>query len=737
MSIDLLILLLSDIANFMLGVAVYVRSPHAKVNRIFAGLSASIIGWSTLNYAADQAHTPEVAVWLTRLTLFGGLCILLSVLLLSWHFPREIKKRNKFNELQPYILVVVAILSFTPWVVQGVTPTVNGASLEVGVLYGLYVIGLLQGAGTVIGNFIRQYRDTHVRAEQDQIRIVLWGLTLYGLFTIASNVVVPLFVDSWSTSRFGPIFSLFVVALTGYAIIKHRLFDIRLIIARSIGYVFSVIVLAAIYGFLVFGVARLAFGLEISLMAQVFLSLATGIAGLSFQRFRKGFDRLTSSVFFRDAYEPQVLFDRLNKVLVSTVDLRYLLKQSSTVVMDGLKIGYCTVILQDGSGVRMIGTDKTPLDVNKLDRLFKAVKQSRDQIIAADFLDEKHGALSATLSEYNIAVMAHLTSGTKRNQESLGYLVLGQKKSGNTYTTQDLGVVNTIVNELIIATQNALRYEEIENFAATLQTRVDEATRKLRRTNEKLKALDEAKDDFVSMASHQLRTPLTSIKGYTSMVLEGDAGKINATQRKLLEQSFFSSQRMVYLIADLLNVSRLKTGKFIIEPAPVNLAEVVQQEIGQLQDVASGRQLTLDYEQPKAFPTLLLDETKTRQVIMNFVDNAIYYTPAGGHITVQLSETSQSVEFRVTDDGIGVPKSEQPHLFTKFYRAGNARKARPDGTGLGLFMAKKVIVAEGGAIIFDTQEGKGSTFGFTFPKSKLVSADAPIGQPIVASVTPD
>lgn len=103
---------------------------------------------------------------------------------------------------------------------------------------------------------------------------------------------------------------------------------------------------------------------------------------------------------------------------------------------------------------------------------------------------------------------------------------------------------------------------------------------------------------------------------------------------------------------------------------------------------------------------------------MNFSDNAIYYTPAGGKIHVKLIDLPNTIEFRVVDNGIGVPKSEQPHLFTKFYRAGNARQARPDGTGLGLFMAKKVIIAQGGALIFETKEGKGSTFGFIFSKAK-------------------
>jgi signal transduction histidine kinase len=234
--------------------------------------------------------------------------------------------------------------------------------------------------------------------------------------------------------------------------------------------------------------------------------------------------------------------------------------------------------------------------------------------------------------------------------------------------------------------------------------------------------LDETKDEFISMASHQLRTPLTSVKGYVSMVLEEDAGKINKQQRKLLDQAFVSSQRMVYLIADLLNVSRLRTGKFVIDAKPTNLADVIEGEVSQLVETAKARDLTLTYHKPKDFPALNLDETKTRQVIMNFVDNAIYYTPSGGHITINLEDKGKSIEYSVVDDGIGVPKTEQHHLFGKFYRAGNAKKARPDGTGLGLFMAKKVIVAQGGAVIFHSEEGKGSTFGFSFPKAKLAAA---------------
>ncbi len=293
-------------------------------------------------------------------------------------------------------------------------------------------------------------------------------------------------------------------------------------------------------------------------------------------------------------------------------------------------------------------------------------------------------------------------------QHLVGVMVVGFAHHIDTLPADEKDFLERLGGAVGVAVDNKLLFEENRLIVG-----------QLKKTNEKLRQLDKTKDDFISMASHQLRTPLTSVKGYLSMTLEGDGGPVNQKQKKLLSQAFISSQRMVYLIADMLNVSRLKTGKFVIEPEPTDLADAVQTEIDQLQGTAEARGLKLTYSKPRGFPMLSMDQTKIRQVIMNFVDNAIYYTPTGGHIAVALKEAGQSIEFTVTDDGIGVPKHEQPHLFTKFYRANNAKKARPDGTGLGLYMAKKVIIAQGGSLIFHSQEGKGSTFGFTIAKAKL------------------
>lgn len=640
-------------------------------------------------------------------------------------FPKGVQVRRRTKYLVYTISLFVLSFTLTPLFVSTAVSNGQVAQLTVGPLYPIYIIYFVGALMLTVYNYLRQYRRG-TGSEKAQIKLFVTGVVIYSVFAIVSNAILPVVVQNWSSSRFGPIFTVPFIAITAYAMVRHGLFDIRLVVARSIAYALTLSTLAFLFVVVSFGIfsrflgtGQLSFGQE-----AFYIGVAIVIA-LTFQNIKKFFDKISNRLFYRDAYDPQQLLDQLNKILVSTIDLDKLTSSVSKELAETLKADYCSMIIRpaDSDGqervvgaVSMVGRINPALG-KKLDHY---VSLTGDSVILVDDIIDRHGTFKDELMQDSIALIIHLNQNIGRHLKGMGYLVLGNKKSGNPYSAQDVRILEIIADELVIAIQNALRFEEIQNFAATLQQKVDEATHKLRRTNEKLRQLDETKDDFISMASHQLRTPLTSVKGYISMVLDGDVGKISAAQRKLLDQAFISSQRMVFLIADLLNVSRLKTGKFVIEPKPTNLAEVVESELRQLQETAKGRDLKLLFQQPKSFPSLNLDETKIRQVIMNFCDNAIYYTPAGGTITVGLTDKPDSVEFTVVDNGIGVPKAEQHHLFSKFYRAGNAKKARPDGTGLGLFMAQKVIVAQGGAIIFTSEENKGSTFGFSFPKAKLL-----------------
>lgn len=296
----------------------------------------------------------------------------------------------------------------------------------------------------------------------------------------------------------------------------------------------------------------------------------------------------------------------------------------------------------------------------------------------------------------------------------VGMMVVGllSDTPSNGVMSNDEDIILRLGDVVGIAIDNKLLIEENERVV-----------KQLKKINGKLKALDEVKDEFMSMASHQLRTPLTSIKGYMSMVLEGDLGEISPQQRKVLGEAFNSSERMVRLIADFLNVSRLQTGKFLIEKTPFDLNRAVEQEVNSLQFMMSTHNLSIHLQLPKGTVPIVADESKIRQVIMNFVDNAVYYSMAGGVVTIHVARGVSGVDVTVTDSGIGVPQAEQARLFNKFFRATNARRQRPDGTGVGLYLAKKVITAHGGSMIFHSVEGKGSTFGFHLPSAKAQSLD--------------
>jgi signal transduction histidine kinase len=301
---------------------------------------------------------------------------------------------------------------------------------------------------------------------------------------------------------------------------------------------------------------------------------------------------------------------------------------------------------------------------------------------------------------------------------SLGWLQQTGKVGFDTSWMQTPGVLtDAIVFSVtlgIITTVSWLSNREIARFNDTLQDRVRSATARLRSANKNLKTLDKAKDDFISMASHQLGTPLTAITGYLSMVLDNDKRNMTIEQREFITFALEAAEKMVGMSSDMLNVSRLNSGRFLIQRQSVDMAKMVEQEVHQLIPAAKRKKLKLTMDLPKEPVMANIDESKTRQVIMNFIDNAIYYTQSGGvHVTLKAGKGN--VELRVVDTGIGVPPAEQAKLFSKFYRAENAKVVRPDGTGLGLYLAKRVIEDQNGHIIFETTSDKGSTFGFTLP----------------------
>jgi signal transduction histidine kinase len=717
----LLIDLVVVIALVGLGLTVFLKDTKGPLNRIFAQFSLFIGIWIIANYVSNDTHnshrTAKLAAYLVFLFSFAAAVYLLRFAIVL----AEDKRAARILRLFAIPLILIGIISCTPLLITGVVVQGSVYAETFGPLLPVYFVGLVGTVAALLYVLARNIKRTN-GDQKARLRTLFRSLYIALPALLLTDFILPAVTGWFGLTNIAILTMLIVVYGLYYGVIKHRLFDLRLIAVRSVGYVVALGLIAVIYAVVSTQITTsINNAHRSSALTTTLNTLLIIIVVLAYGPTKKFLERLTNKLFYRDAYDPQEFLDRLNQTIIDTIELNVLLRQAAKVIEENLKCEYVTFIIADKSSrkLRLIGSDGAMSDDQKGVDLYEMLTQIGHKMVVYDQLADGSDSLKRLIRENHVAVAASLLPPDHAHNAARNYLIIGDKRSGNIYNSRDINIIQIIANELVIAIQNALRFEEIESFNLTLQARIDEATRKLRHANDKLKALDETKDDFISMASHQLRTPLTSIKGYLSMVLEGDAGKTTKTQHDMLGQAFASSQRMVYLIADLLNISRLKTGKFVIEPTEVNLAEVIEQELGQLGEAASGRSLKLTYDKPSNFPHLMLDETKTRQVIMNFVDNAIYYTPANGHIAVKLLDNPHSVELRVEDDGIGVPKAEQAHLFTKFYRAGNATKARPDGTGLGLFMAKKVIVAQGGSIIFESKENKGSTFGFHFNKAAL------------------
>ncbi len=231
--------------------------------------------------------------------------------------------------------------------------------------------------------------------------------------------------------------------------------------------------------------------------------------------------------------------------------------------------------------------------------------------------------------------------------------------------------------------------------------------------------VDRAKTEFVSLASHQLKTPLSAIGWYAEAMLSQEVGGLNDKQKEYLKNLSDSNKRMVDLVNSLLNVSRLELGTFLVEPEPTNVSELAESVLTELAPAVEAKKIKLEKVYAPDVPKVNLDQKLARMIFQNLLSNAIKYTPQDGLVTIAISLADEFLLIRVGDSGYGIPTNDQKKIFTKLFRADNIRETDAEGTGLGLYIIKSIVENSGGKIWFDSLEGKGTTFYVTLPLSGM------------------
>lgn len=235
------------------------------------------------------------------------------------------------------------------------------------------------------------------------------------------------------------------------------------------------------------------------------------------------------------------------------------------------------------------------------------------------------------------------------------------------------------------------------------------------------KEVDRQKTEFVSLASHQLKTPIGAIQWNMEMILDGDYGEVPSKQKEVLQETYVMSNRMNDLVTALLNTSRIEMGVFIIEPIPTNFAKLCDEVLVEMEShiAKKGHLLTTNFD--THIPVVPADEKLLRIIYQNLISNAIKYTPDKGVINLSLKTDGQDIIFSVANNGDPIPEADQSKIYKKMFRASNAQEQDPDGNGLGLYLVKKIVENGGGKTWFTSKKGENTVFYCSFPLSGMIA----------------
>jgi len=708
--------LFNAIVSTVFAMVVISYNPKRAINRLFFLMTMATAIWSYgywqwLSITDDQI----MAMFWLRFLSIGS--TLVPIFFYHWvtrlvHFHFRSILWAGYSLTAFYCLYI-----FSDQFVAGVRPIAGFSHWPVpGIMYNYFVftnyIGLVFG-GTVL--LVRSYLKTS-GLKRMQILYAMIG-SLLGFGGGATNFFL------WYDINFPPygnfLVACYVVAF-GVAIVKYRFMDIRAIVNKLYTYISL-----SIFGLTLFYTGV---NLETAFLGGVATPTAIAINVVAVLAFSWGIfpiidiiQRSGETLFYR-GNSPKKIIKQLSLKLSASIDIDELMRILSAEFKQILSTEQVDVFLSQnepnakpGRGRRICSSILNKGKKLPAGNLICETASNYQGIIVRDEMErEGHKRLVEQLDKQGAKVISPLVYRGK----TIGMIMLGEKIEGNAYNRDDIEFLEIISSQAAIAIENARLYQEVEDFNQTLQQKVDEQTKEIREKAEHLKKLMDMRSEFLDITSHQLRTPVTVIKGVLSMLEEGSIPP--AKRKEFLRGAFEKSIKLGEIINDILRASEMDSERFELNLRPTDLNEILKKIEEDKLRTSQQKNITLKFRLPKQpLPLIMSDEKYIEQAIVNLINNSFQYTPKGS-VTVSAEVLPKAVVIRVADTGIGIPKEDIPKLYSKFARAENAVQTYTDGSGLGLFIIKQIVDATPGAKIEieKTEVNKGTTFALTLPIAK-------------------
>lgn len=708
-----LVYLATAIFNTILGTTVWLKNPKNRINQAFVAFIVGIVVWIvTLYYLYNVSTDSSYLLFFGRLNYFASVLLIFFLFLFTHFFPRPLLKANKLLVIFFIESIVLSLVSlFTPLIDQS-EDVVNGSLITTyGPLFYWFAVHFIFFLGAaILMLFIKHFRFE--KTEKRQIHFVLIGIIMTGIFAATTNLIIPLIFKYYDLQSLAPVSTIFMITTISYAIIKHRLLDITPLIARAVSYIFLLFVFIGTFIVALFASTQFIPNLHVTEVQIVVFSIITFVIIITLNPLRHLFEVTTDRIFYRGYYDGQELLQNLTQIMASTIEIDQLSNEVINVICNGMNITKGCLFVVDKAGSvdsaykSRKGNYSFPSSVD-LANLAKVDKP----LVFDELEDDDHKSL---MRKTRISIFIPL----KTTDQLVGYLVLGEKASGDIYHSKDIHVLRILGPELAVALQNAQSYQEIQEFSHTLEKKVEERTQELRETQKrelaKANEVIKLKDEFVFIATHDLRSPVTAFNGYIDLI-KNSPDQLSADTKENIDAISEAGNRLNQLVDDLLEVARSESGTLKIKVGPVDIVKVIEESLRQAKIPADQKQVhlvtKLDYENN----IVLADEEKLSEVFENLLGNAVKFNRHNGLIEVFTVKKNDQLEVKVSDTGFGIPKGQQDKVFQKFFKYRGDETLEVPGTGLGLFVVRMLIEKMKGEISFVSEEGKGTTFTFHLP----------------------